>query len=168
MVEMINTNNPNPYGSINRIGTTENGRAIYQILDEKGKEAAKMSLPETECDKFEKSYNTIIETAPKIQRYAQKHSSPEEIAKKRKTSNWIMALSTIAGVAIPMMTLRGSKWKTIPLTIAGLVAGLAGGIGISTAVTSAPGTMKFAKAVKRLSKLDVQPIVDQPQTLHKA
>ena len=45
---------------------------------------------------------------------------------------------------------------------------IAGGIGISTAVTSAPGTMKFAKAVKRLSKLDVQPIVDQPQTLHKA
>ena len=32
MVEMINTNNPNPYGSINRIGTTENGRAIYQKM----------------------------------------------------------------------------------------------------------------------------------------
>ena len=104
MVQNI-SKQPNTYGAINKIGVTENGRAIYQVIDGTGQTAGKMSIPQKDCDIFEKSYKDIIETAPKLQKFAEKHSTEESRKKLKKTSNWITGLCTAgaAGVAI---------WKT--------------------------------------------------------
>ena len=56
MVQNISAQNPNGFGTINRIGMTENGRVIYQIIDGSGAQAIKMSVAPKDCDSFEKSY----------------------------------------------------------------------------------------------------------------
>ena len=55
----------------------KNGRVVYQVIDGNGQEAGKMSIPQKDCDVFEKSYKDIIETAPKLQKFAEKHSSED-------------------------------------------------------------------------------------------
>lgn len=147
------------YGAINRVGTTENGRAIYQVIDGDGKEAGKMSIPQKDCDVFEKSYRDIIETAPKLQKFAEKHSTEESRKNLKKTSNWITGLCTAAGAGIAIFKTTNLKtWKQVLITLGGTIAGLAAGMGISFAVTSPPGIMKFNKATQNISKLDIQPI----------
>ena len=42
------------YGTINKIGTTENGRVVYKVIDGNGQESGKMSIPQKDCDVCEK------------------------------------------------------------------------------------------------------------------
>ena len=58
MAEGIN-NLQNSFGTINRVGYTENGRAIYSLVDGKGSVAGKLTIPQDQCDVFEKSYQDI-------------------------------------------------------------------------------------------------------------
>lgn len=166
MVQKINNSIVNSYGSINKIGTRVDGRVVYQVVDPDGKEAAKITIPEADCDKFEKSYNTILKTAPKIQEFAQNHSSPEELKKRRKTSNWTIALSTLICGGIPLFGLhKGGNFVKALATIGGTFVGLIGGFNLASILTSPPGTMKFAKATKNISKIDIQPLEQGPQMI---
>lgn len=152
--------NVNSYGAITKVGQTENGRVIYQVIDGNGQVAGKMSIAQKDCDVFEKSYKDIIETAPKLQKFAEKHSSEESRKKLKKTSNWITGLSAAvgAGIGIFKTTHLNKTWMQALFTIGGAIAGLAAGMGISFAVTAPPGIMKFNKATRNISKLDIQKI----------
>lgn len=148
-------------GSINKIGSTENGRFIYQITDSNGQNVGKMSIPQKDCDVFEKSYHDIIETTPALQKFAQKHSTPESMQKLKKTSNWITGISTAIGAAIGIFTTSKLKtWQQVLATTVGTIGGYLVGSGAAFVAISPPGITKFNKATKNLSKIDIQPIQD--------
>ena len=162
MVQNINNQTGSQFGAINKIGNTQNGRTVYQVIDANGREAGKLSLPTTDCDMFEKSYKDILEAAPKIQKFAQEHSSPEDIKKRQKASRWIVGICAAIGAGVPIyLTRKASTVKQILTTALGIVGGLTAGFGVSLATTTPPGTMKFSKATKNISKLDIQPVVEQ-------
>lgn len=161
MVQNVSSSASNAYGSVSRVGTTENGRAIYQVVDPEGSVAGKMTIPIEQVDVFEKSYNDLMETAPKIQKFALENSSEEKIKKRQKTAKWITGLTGAVGAIIPMIKVRGEGWKgtlkQIGLSLLGGVAGLFLGSIIATATTMPSGTRKFSKATQNISKLDIQP-----------
>lgn len=147
------------YGSINKIGSTENGRVIYQITDSSGQIAGKMSIPQNQCDIFEKSYKDIMETAPNIQKFAEKHSTAESMQKLKKKSNWITGISTVVGAGIGIFTTSKMKtWKQVLATAAGTIGGYLIGSGAAFVAISPPGITKFNKATQNISKIDIQPI----------
>lgn len=146
-------NNQSQYGGISKVGQTENGRAIYQITEPSGNVAGKVSVPQNQCDKFEKSFNTILKSAPKMEDFA-KNMTPEKYQKRKKTANWTLALTSIAGCLIPaIVAKKGQVWKTILGTLGGLSVGALAKIKLTTP----PGTMKMALASQKLQKIDVQP-----------
>ena len=153
MVQNVN-NKQNNFGTINKIGTTENGRAIYQLTDAEGNIAGKLSIAQNQCDIFEKSYQDIIKSAPKMQDFAQK-MTPEKLAKRKKTANWVLGLSTLTGFLVPAICVRGSWQKT--KTALGTLAGLTIGTIASFKLKNPPGVIKFTKATQNLAKIDAQP-----------
>lgn len=159
MVQNINAQ-MNSYGSINKIGATENGRVIYQVIDGNGKEAGKMSIPQKDCDVFEKSYHDIMETAPKIQKFAEKHSTEESRKKLQKTSNLIIMLASALGIGIGIAKTAKLEqtWKQMLITAGTGLLGFAAGMGISFMTTTPSGMTKFNKATQTLSKLDIQKV----------
>ena len=151
----------NPYGNIQRAGTSVNGRTVYRVVDSEGREAGKLSIPAQDTDKFEKAYIDIMETAPKIQKYALENSSEKDIKRRRTLSRVIVAAGGIIGAAVPVaLTRKSSTLKQILSTVIGIVAGLSGGFAASVAATTPPGTLKFAKASRTLSKIDIQPVLE--------
>lgn len=152
----------NSYGNIQRIGATQNGRAVYRVIDSRGDEAGKLTVAGSDVDKFEKAYKDIMETAPKIQKFVVNHSSEEDIKKRKNLSRGIVAAGGVLGAAVPIYLTRKSPsvLKQILATVAGIVTGLSAGFAGSIAATTPPGSIKFAKAAKTLSKVDVQPIVE--------
>ena len=158
MVQSI-ANQNSAFGGINRVGMTQNGRVIYEITDYSGNEAGKMTVPVQDADTFEKSYKDIIETAPKIQKYALEHSSEKDGKRRKNLSRIIMAGGAVIGAGVPIyMTRKSSTIKQVLAAAGGLVAGLAAGFGISLKMTSPPGMMKFSKAAKNISNMDIQPL----------
>ena len=147
------------FGGINKIGVDTNGRIIYQVVDSSGQEAGKMTIAPQDADTFEKSYNDIMASAPKIQEYAIKDSSPEDTKKRKKASRIITLVTTLIGAGVPIYLTRksSSTYKQVFATLGGAIAGLAAGIGITFATLTPPGMMKFAKASKNLSKIEIQP-----------
>ena len=151
----------NSYGNIQRTGTPENGRAIYRVIDSDGKEAGRLSVAGTDTDKFESAYRDIMDAAPKIQKYVTENSSEQDIKRRRNLSRAIVGVGGFVGAAIPiLLTRKLSTIKQILATAGGIVAGLSDGFGTSLAVTTPPGTYKFAKASRTFAKLDIQPIMD--------
>ena len=161
MVQNVSAQNPNGYGAINRIGMTDNGRVVYQIIDGNGNNAMKMSVAPKDCDSFEKSYRDIVESAPKLQQYAQT-TSPEKMQKKQKMAKWIVGGCGLLGGIYPAIKCKinsvGSGLKALGLTLLGTGAGIIGGMFIASKMVTPPGAMQFSKATQTLSKLDVQPI----------
>ena len=153
----------NPYGSIERIGELPNERALYKLTDAEGNSAGKLTVPMNEVDTFESSYKDILETAPKIQAYVSTNSSEEAIKKRRNIARTIVGASGIIGAAVPLIVLRNSAsvTKKILGAVAGIVTGLAAGFFASLGVTTPPGSLTFAKATRTLSKLDIQPVLDE-------
>ena len=84
--------------------------------------------------------------------------------KRKRTSRIIIGLGTLIGAGIPIYLTRKSPStiKQVLATAGGMIAGLAAGLGISLAVTTPPGMMKFSKAAKNISKIDVQPLEETP------
>ena len=171
MVQSFNSMNPlnlkgtsdsnNSFGNIQRAGIMPNGRALYRIIDSNGEEAGKISIPASNTDQFEKAYIDIRESAPKIQDYAAKHSSEADIKKRRNLSRLIVGIGGVIGAGIPIyLTRKASTLKQILSTVAGIVVGLSAGFAASLAATTPPGIYKFAKASRTLSKMDVQPVID--------
>ena len=150
----------NSYGNIQRIGATENGRAIYRVIDSEGKEAGRLSVAGADTDKFESAYKDIMDAAPKIQKYVAENSSEQDIKKRRNLSRAIVGAGGIIGATIPLALMRKSKstLRTILATVAGIVTGLSAGFVTSLSATTPPGTYKFAKASRTFAKLDIQPI----------
>lgn len=159
MVNGITGFKQNSYGNIQKIGATENGRAIYRVIDSEGKEAGRLSVAGADTDKFESAYRDIMDAAPKIQKYVTENSSEADIKKRRNTSRAIVGIGGLVGAAIPVvLTRKASTLKQILATVTGVVAGLTAGFATSLAVTTPPGTYKFAKASRTFAKLDIQPI----------
>ena len=153
----------NPYGSIQRYAELPNGRILYGVIDSDGNKAGKLTIPKEEADVFEASYKEILETAPKIQAYVKANSSEESIKKRRNMARGIVGLSGVIGATIPLVILRKSTsvTKKILGTVAGIVVGLSAGFISSLGVTTPPGSLEFAKATRNLSKLDIQPVLDE-------
>ncbi len=159
MVNGITGFKQNSYGNIQRMGSTENGRAIYRVIDSDGKEAGRLSVAGTDTDKFESAYRDIMDAAPKIQKYVTENSSEADIKKRRNLSRAIVGAGGFIGAAVPIaLTRKASTLKQILATVAGVVVGLSAGFATSLSVTTPPGTYKFAKASRTFAKLDIQPI----------
>ena len=159
MVNGITGFKQNSYGNIQKIGSTEHGRAIYRVIDSDGKEAGRLSVAGTDTDKFESAYRDIMDAAPKIQKYVTENSSEADIKKRRNLSRAIVGVGGFLGAAIPIaLTRKASTLKQIIATVTGVVAGLSAGFATSLSVTTPPGTYKFAKASRTFAKLDIQPI----------
>lgn len=151
----------NSYGNVQRIGTTPNDRAVYRVIDSKGQESGKLSIPQNEVDKFESAYRDIMETAPKIQQFTRNNSSEEAIRKRRNLSRAIVFTGGAVGALIPLtITKNLSSTKRVLTTVAGIIAGISGGFVASLSLTAPPGTFKFAKATRTFSKLDIQPVIE--------
>lgn len=162
MVNGITGFKQNSYGNIQRMGSTENGRATYRVIDSDGKEAGRLSVAGTDTDKFESAYRDIMDAAPKIQKYVTENSSEADIKKRRNISRAIVGAGGFIGAAIPIaLTRKASTLKQILATVTGVVAGLSAGFATSLAVTTPPGTYKFAKASRTFAKLDIQPISEE-------
>ncbi len=156
----------NSYGNIQRIGASENGRVLYRVIDSNGEEAGKLTVAGKDTDKFEQSYRDIMEAAPKIQKYVTENSSEEKIKKRRMTSRIITGTGALLGLAVPYaLTRKASTLKIILSCVAGIVAGLSAGFATSLAITTPPGTYKFAKASRVISKLDIQPIIENKEQM---
>lgn len=157
-----NINRANPYGSISKIGTTDNGRVIYQVIDNEGKIAGRMSVAQKDSDTFEKSYNDIMESAPKLQKFAEKHSTPESMQKLKKTANWTIGIGTLLGAGVGIFGCSKLKittsWKQVLATLGTTIAGFIGGVKLASALTMPDGVAKFTKATQNISKLDIQPL----------
>ena len=99
MVDMFNIGSSgfkqNSYGNIQKIGMTPNGRTVYRVIDSNGEETGKLSVPQTESDKFESAYKDIMDTAPKIQKFVIENSSEEDIKKRRTLSRVIVGTGGI-------------------------------------------------------------------------
>ena len=159
---MVNElNNVYPYGNIQRIGTNNN-RVIYRVIDSKGKEAGRMTVAQQDADVFEKSYIDIMSTAPKIQKYVSEHSSPEELQRRRTMSRVCIGAGTVSGAILPTILMKkASVTKKILTSIGGIVLGLTAGFATSLSISTPPGTIKFARASRKLSKIDIQPFVER-------
>ena len=159
MVNGITGFKQNSYGNIQRMGSTENGRAIYRVIDSDGKEAGRLSVAGTDTDKFESAYRDIMDAAPKIQKYVTENSSEADIKKRRNLSRAIVGAGGFIGAAVPIaLTRKATTLQQILATVAGVVVGLSAGFATSLSVTTPPGTYKFAKASRTFAKLDIQPI----------
>ena len=163
MVQSVGNPAPitNKYGSVNRIGTTENGRVIYQVIDPSGKHAGNMSVAANHADVFEKSYNQLLENAPKLQKYAEA-TDPVKMEKIKNRGKWIRAIFTCVGGGIPLIKVKGDgpkgTWKQIGLTALGTLAGFIVGSFVAAKVTTPPGAKEFTQATQTISKLDIQPM----------
>ena len=159
---MIQNSSLNNYGSINKIGTTNEGRVVYEVKDEKGKSAGKLSVAQPQCDIFERSYNEMMTAAPETQKFAEKSITPEWQEKSRKTNMWsklIGASAALLGSALLTKKFDKYFWKAVvclPCTLAGYLAGAAAGIKLTTPKE----VMQFTKSMQTISKLDVQPYRD--------
>ncbi len=154
----------NSYGNILRAGNLPNGRVLYNVIDSEGNKAGKLTVPLEQVDTFEESYNRILESAPKIQAFVKANSSEEAISKRRNLGRGIVAASGVAGAVLPMVLFRKSTsvTKKILGIVAGIVTGLSVGFIASLGVTTPPGSFDFALASRNLSKLDIQPVADEP------
>ena len=159
MVNGITGFKQNSYGNIQKIGSTEHGRAIYRVIDSDGKEAGRLSVAGTDTDKFESAYRDIMDAAPKIQKYVTENSSEADIKKRRNLSRAIVGVGGFLGAAIPIaLTRKASTLNRIIATVTGVVAGLSAGFATSLSVTTPPGTYTFANASRTFAKLDIHPI----------
>ena len=175
MIDRFNTGTAgfkqSPFGNIQRAGSTPNGRVVYRVVDSDGAEAGTLSVPQKDADKFETAYKDIMSTAPKIQKYVAENSSESDIKKRRTISRALVAAGGMIGAIVPVALMRkkASTVKTILASVGGIVVGLSAGFAASLAATTPPGSYKFAKATRTLSKIDVQPVPEeekQPSALY--
>lgn len=151
----------NPYGNIRRAGILQNGRVIYQVTDSNGKEAGRVTVPQNQVDTFEKAYNDVLNTAPKIQKYVQENSSDDDLRKRRITTQSIVTIGGAIGAFIPLiMTWNKSVLTKIFATGLGIFAGLGTGFAAAFLSSMPPGTYKFEKATQTLADLDIRPVIE--------
>lgn len=144
----------NQFGTVSRLGQTEDGRIVYKIGDENVSKT--VSVASKDADVFEKSYRDIVATVPKLQEFSQK--SPEEMEKKKTLAKWVIGVPIAIGAGIPLIKAKGSTLKQSLLTIGGAIAGAVVGLMASSSLVVPDGAAKYTKAMQNLSKLDVKPM----------
>lgn len=155
-----NVSNQNPYGSIDRVGMTQDGRVVYKVTDGNGDIAGGLSVAQKDCDMFERSYRDVMEAAPKLEKYMQTHTE-EDIKKQQKKGKWIIGGSALVGGLIPALTshyITGKTWVQALITLGGTIAGLFVGIKAGTKAMTPPGADQLSRATQTLSKLDIQQV----------
>ena len=160
MVQGINSGNQTKYGTIEKIGATPDGRAVYKLVNGDGSVAGGISIPQKDCDTFEIGYNMMMSAAPKLDNYMKTHSE-EDIKRQQKRGRRIIGGSTLAGGLIPALfsyKLTSNIWLQILMTVGGTVAGFFAGRGIGIKVMTPPGADELQKASKMLSNIDIQQV----------
>lgn len=162
MVQNISNQTQNGYGSVNRIGMTNNGRVVYQVTDATGQASGKVSVAMNDSDKFERSYNAMLNSAPKLQQYAQK-TSPAQMEKKQKMAKWFVGGGALLGGIWPALKVKGGGGvlgflKVAGVTLLGTGAGAMLGMFAASKLVTPPGAKEFAAATQTISKLDIQPV----------
>lgn len=146
------------YGSIDKVGTSPDGRVIYKVTDPKGNVAGGLSVAPNDCDRFERSYKSIMDAAPKVEKYMQTHTE-DDLKKSQKRGRWITAIGAFTGGIIPAVVIHKPKtWVKFVITAAGTIAGLFLGTAIAKKTTIPPGMEEMSRASQELSKLDIKPI----------
>jgi hypothetical protein len=154
-----NVNSQSQFGTINRVGNTPDGRVVYQVVNPNGQIAGGLSVAQKDCDTFERSYNTMMNAAPKLEKYMQTHTE-DDIKRLQKKGKWIIGGSGLVGALIPAIaTYKMKTWQQILISLGGAIIGLIGGIKIGSKVMTPPGAAELNKATQEISKLDIQPIV---------
>lgn len=158
MVQSFNSG----YGTINKVGTTADGRVIYQVNDPTGRVAGRLSVPLKDCDTFEHSYKQVIDAAPKLQAYMNK-MTPEKMKKKQKTVKWIVGILGGLGAGIPIYLTRnivgkGHILKQTAAALGGAIVGLGTGIFAAKKILTPPGAKEIAVAQKNLENIDIRPV----------
>ncbi len=158
MVQNVTNQGQNNYGAITKIGTSQDGRAIYQVNSPNGQVAGRLSVAAADCDKFEKSYQQIMEVAPKLQEYAA-NTTPEKMEKKKKKASWGIGIMAVLGAGVSIYLTRNAKiWKQALTSLAGGFAGLTCGSMIARKILVPPGAKELSEATKTLQTLDVKPL----------
>ena len=160
MVQNVSNQAQNSYGSLNKIGMTSNGRVLYQVVDASGQNSAKLSVAPQQADTFEKSYNTIMQNAPRMQKYVET-MGPEKLEKKQKMAKWMVFGGAVLGGIYPLLKIKcNGFWgfvKSVGLTLLGAGAGGALGVYGASKIVTPPGAKELTKATQVISKLDIQP-----------
>ena len=161
MVQGLNVNS-NGMGSISRVGMTNNGRVIYSVVEPNGQVAGHLTVSQKDCDTFERSYRSIIATAPSVQRYAET-TTPEKQEKNKKRARWITGISAVIGGGVPIwftrnFNFKGATWAQAGITLLGTIAGFIGGSAIASATTVPKELKQFASAMRDLQKIDIEPL----------
>ena len=158
MVQNVGSQGGNMYGSIDRAGSTPDGRVIYKVTGADGKVAGGLSVAPADCDRFERSYKDIMDAAPKLEKYMQTHTQ-EDVKRAQKKGRWITAGAAFVGGIIPAVAIRKpGKLVKILATLAGTVAGLFTGLQIARKTTVPPGAEQLSKATQEISKMDIKPV----------
>ena len=154
--------NSHPYGNIYRTSIVKNGRTVYRVVDSQGNDAGKFSIPNEERDTFEKAYNDMMTTAPKIKAYVSNNSSPEDIKQRKNIFKGVVSAGGFLGAIIPLYLLRNSPSATKQIlgAVAGIVGGLTLGFGTAMYVNTPPGAFKFESATHTISNIDIKPVED--------
>lgn len=161
------SNPANSMGFINKVGTTHNGRVVYELIDGSGKVGGKITVNPQHADSFEHSYKTITDVAPKLQKF-QAEMTPLKMEKMKTRSKWAKWGLAITGFAIPAIfvkpKLKKEAWNTViqvATTLVGTVAGFIGGQVAGAKIMMPPGGMDLARATQTLQKLDIQPYIGE-------
>ena len=161
--DSVNPNNS--IGTINKLGTTQNGRVVYELVDGSGMVGGKITVGAQHADSFESSYKTITEVAPKLKKY-QDSLTPRKMEKLKTYSKWAKWGLTLTGFAVPAIFVlpKNEKWATTIqacATLAGTIVGFISGQIASAKIMMPPGGMELAKATQTLQKLDIQPYIGE-------
>ncbi len=160
MVQNVSSQPQNSYGSISKVGTTQDGRVVYKVTDANGQVAGGLSVAQKDCDKFERSYKDVMEAAPKLEKYMQTHTE-EDVKNLQKKGKRIIGFSALIGGLIPALTshfITEKPWIQAILTIGGTIAGLMIGSKAGAKAVTPPGAEQMTRATQTLSKLDIQPV----------
>ena len=84
MVNQVGFKSQSSYGEIKRIDTTPEGRVIYQVTAPDGQVAGGLSVAANDCDKFERSYEAMMEAAPKLENYMKTHTEEDLKSNQKK------------------------------------------------------------------------------------
>ena len=158
MVNNVGANAQNPYGAINKVGMTQDGRVVYQVVNPEGKVQGGLSVAAADCDTFERSYKDIMEAAPKLEKYMQTHTE-DDMKKAQKKGRWITAIGGFTGGIIPVILTKNYRtFVQIICTAAGVIAGLFAGAKVAQKVSVPPGAEQMTRASQEISKLDIQAV----------
>lgn len=162
MVQNVTSKGLSNFGTIERIGQTDSGRGVYKVTSPDNNSVGKISVAASDIALFEKSYNDMLEAAPKMQEYIQ-NVTPEKMEKLQRRSK-LITWGTSLGLALPVCLLKTKGFLKTTLHFLGIVVtafmGAVLGSRIAQKTLSPPGAIELNKASQTMSQLDIQAYSD--------